>query len=117
MMFVKTKRKDLHNAMQSLKRLVSRRLKVRRFEDPVFEETFIRKQCLGRFTFKGDAMSTQKLFEDRGFNAVVGMAADQRRVRLTKAFKYNGQVYTARVVIYPDLKRLHIIALCEPEPR
>lgn len=116
-MFVKTKRKDLHKAMQSLKRLVSRRLKVRRSEDPVFEETFVRRQCLGRFTFKGDALSTQKLFEDRGFNAVVGMAADQRRVRLTKTFNYNGQVYTARVVIYPDLKRLHIIALCEPEPR
>jgi hypothetical protein len=116
-MFVKTKRKDLHNAMQSLRRLVSQRLKVRRFEDPVFEETFIRKQCLGRFTFKGDARSTQKLFEGRGFQAVVGMAADQQRVRLTKTFNYNGQVYTARVVIYPDLKRLHIIALCEPEPR
>lgn len=103
--------------MQSLKRLVSRKLKVRRFEEPVFEESFIRKQCFGRFTFNGDALSVQRLFEERGFMAVVGMAADQRRVRLTKTFNYNGQVYTARVVIYPDLKRLAIIAMCEPEPR
>lgn len=103
--------------MQSLKRLVSRKLKIRRFEEPVFEESFVRKQCFGRFTFQGAASGVQQLFEERGFTCVVGMAADQRRVRMTKTFNYNGQVYTARVVIYPDLKRLAIIAMAEPEPR
>jgi hypothetical protein len=114
--YVRTKRKDLHKAVKALKRLVAKRLKVKRFAEPEFEETFVRKQCFGRFTFKGDAMAIKKLFEERGFGAAVGMAADQQRIRLTKTFTYRRQVCTATVVIYPDMKRLAIIARTEPEP-
>lgn len=116
MLYVKTKKKDLYKAVRSLKRLVAKRLKVRRATEPEFEETFIRKQCFGRFTFRGDATSVKKLLEDRGFEAVIGMAADQKRIRMTKTFTYRGQVHTARVVIYPDMKKLVIAAMTEPEP-
>lgn len=116
MLYVKTKKNDLHKAVKALKRLVAKRLTVRRHSDPQFEESFLKKQCYGRFTYKGDAASIRKLFEDRGFTAAVGMAADQKRIRLTKTFTYRGQVYTARVVIYPDMKRLAILAMAEPEP-
>lgn len=115
MLYIKTKKNDLYKAVKTLKRLVSRKLKVRRFHDPVFEESFVKKQCFGRFTFKGDALPVKKLLEERGFKAVVGKAADQQRIRLSKVFTYKGQVYTARVTIYPDLKRLIIIAMAEPE--
>jgi hypothetical protein len=115
-LYVKTKKKDLHKAVKALKRLVAKRLKVKRTTEPEFEESFVRKQCFGRFTFKGDARSIEKLFEDRGFTAVIGMAADQKRIRLTKTFAYRGQVYTARVTIYPDMKRLAIIAMAESQP-
>jgi hypothetical protein len=115
-LYVKTKRKDLHTAVKALKRLVSKRLKMKRHSDPQFEETFVRRQCMGRFTFKGDAQCIQKLLEEKGFVAAVGMAADQKRIRLTKMFTYRGLVYTARVTIYPDMKRLAIIAMAEPEP-
>jgi hypothetical protein len=65
---------------------------------------------------QGDALSITRLLEERGFTAVVGMAADQKRVRLTKTFSYKGQVCTARVTIYPDMKKLVIIAMAESTP-
>lgn len=115
MTFAKTKRKDLHKAMQALRRLISTKLKIRRFSEPVFEQTILKKQWNGRFTFKGDASGVQKLFEQRGFSVVVGMAADQHRIRMTKTFTSRSIVYTARVVIYPDMKRVILIVRAELE--
>ena len=115
MLHIKTRKQDLHKAIKSLKRLVAKRLKIRRHSEPEFEENFVRKQCLGKFTFKGDARSVEKLFEQRGFVATVGVVADQSRIRLTKTFSYKGKVYTARVTIYPDLQKLVIIAMAEHE--
>lgn len=116
MLYVKTKRKDLHKAVKALRRLVAKRLTIKRHKEPEFEESFIRKRCFGRFTFKGDAMAVKKIFEEKGFTAVVGVVADQSRMRLTKTFTYRGLVYTARVTIYPDMKRLILTAMAESEP-
>ncbi len=115
MFYLRTKRKDLHKAIKNLKRLISRKLRLRRERDPEFQESYARKRCYQRFSFRGQAVALKDSFLNKGFDLEVGEVANEERIRLTKTFVHTGLVYTARVTIYPGMKRLAISTSAEYE--
>jgi hypothetical protein len=114
-MRVKTKQKDLHKAARTLKGVVTKHLKLRKHGSLLFENTVWRKRCFGRYYFKGDPLKLAERLKKQGFVMEQKTVAEVRVLRYTKIFTYGGQVFTARLAIMLDDKRLTLSVLVEPE--